>query len=598
MDMTEGDSRPPHSAEQLVRLAQIGQQYHDRWKLFNEIQSWLKEIKQVGIWVVDGEEELRDELDGLIKKAEQSFEQFLRTPDDSILTQLEKILRDGAWELGKQILRDLPRKADEQQVKSNKYRDRLRVWEDRVKELRESGERALRVQAPVLRSMNEVKLLEVQWSQASRDLKERNYVDLHQDLRHLDDQDQHYKQLAADFASAEEYARKSNRHAELLLLRSPAAKGRVQYTVLLRTPSEPGTHGVNIESSSTLVVQDSDELRDFLKRVTEAINAGLTLTRSVLPESRDARGSVDPQGVNKLIQDMGELLYRLVIPEQMQPYLSDENIALTITTNDLEIPWELMHVDGQFICLRHPVARMPMGHAVPRKPRLRDKDEKFRFILIYADPTKNLPMAAAEVEKIEKSLKEEWKERIEIDRLDSKDCHGRKMNELLRRGQYDVIHYAGHAGFDEDNGDLSYLLLHNKEECFAQKIRRLLEGRPLVFLNACESASTANEREMQKIDRCLQGPAVGLASSFIYGGAVGCIGSIWPVYDDAAAAFAVTLYGRILEGYSIGQAMQHARAASLKNLPNQITWGTFVLYGDPSFRFIVPDSGRIAKPQV
>src|SRR5271166_2466365 len=262
MDMTESRSRPPDTTEKLVRLAQIGQQYHERWKLLNEIRGWLKEIKPVGIWVVDGEEELREELDRQINEAEKTYEGFLRTPDDSILKQLEDILRDEAWELGKLILRDLPRKAGEQQVKINKYRDRLRVWEDRVRRLRESGERAIRVQAPVLRLMNALGQLEVQLRQASRNLEERNYVDLHQTLRQLDDQDQGCQQLAADFASADEYARRCNRHAELLLLRSPAAKRRLQYTVLLRTPSEPGTHGVNIESSSTLVAQDSDEIRD------------------------------------------------------------------------------------------------------------------------------------------------------------------------------------------------------------------------------------------------------------------------------------------------------------------------------------------------
>ena len=300
--------------------------------------------------------------------------------------------------------------------------------------------------------------------------------------------------------------------------------------------------------------------------------------------------------LNDLVRDVGELLYRLVIPEQMHTYLSGDPVSLTITTNDLEIPWELMCVDGEFLCLRHPVARMPMGRAIPRRPRSRDQGEKFRFLLVYADPEDNLPLARKEVETIATSLVDGWGDRIVVDKLMPPDSSGRRMNESLRRGQYDVIHYAGHAGFDERDGDLSGLLLHNKEPFFAQKIRRLLEGRPLVFLNACESAFTANEQQPQKIERYLQGPAVGLASSFIYGGAVGCIGSVWPVYDDAAAEFAVELYRRVLEGYTIGQAMRHAREASRKAHPDQITWGTFVLYGDPSFHLVGADSIRTPEP--
>ena len=112
------------------------------------------------------------------------------------------------------------------------------------------------------------------------------------------------------------------------------------------------------------------------------------------------------------------------------------------------------------------------------------------------------------------------------------------------------------ADFNRDDGDLSGLLLHDKELLFAQKIRRLLEGRPLVFLNACESGLVANERESPSINTYLQVPAEGLASAFIYGGAVGCVGSIWPVYDRPAADFAVEFYDHVLKGYSTGEAMR------------------------------------------
>jgi CHAT domain-containing protein len=228
-----------------------------------------------------------------------------------------------------------------------------------------------------------------------------------------------------------------------------------------------------------------------------------------------------------------------------------------------------------------------MGQAFPRIPEQPVRaGEKLRFLLIYADPTGNLPAAGGEVEAIRDGLKAVWEDQISIDILNREEAQGRKLNQVLRAGTYDVIHYAGHAAYDEEEPDLSGLLLHDQEVFFAQKIRRLLEGRPLVFLNACQSGRTANEERPQVVEHYLQKPAEGLASSFIYGGALGCIGALWPIYDRPAAEFAVEFYSKVLEGYMIGEAMRRARIRIKEAYPTQITWAAFVLYGDPTFRLV------------
>jgi CHAT domain-containing protein len=288
-------------------------------------------------------------------------------------------------------------------------------------------------------------------------------------------------------------------------------------------------------------------------------------------------------------------MYRLLMPDQMQNYLYDNECSLIITTNDLELPYELMSYRDTFLCLERPVARMPMGTAFPRTPRVVRTDPKLRFLLIHSDPLTNLPAAEQEIVELEKSLKQDWQEHIEIEVIGRDKATGRQLNEVLRKGTFDVIHYAGHAYFDEDDADLSGLLLFDddfyrtdnkrREQHFlAQKIRRLLEGRPLVFLNACQSTRTANEKEPQKVENYLQGPAEGLAAAFIYGGALGCIGANWPIYDTAAAKFATTFYSNVIKGYMIGEAMRRARIEIKEKFPNNITWAAFVLYGDPTFR--------------
>jgi CHAT domain-containing protein len=78
----------------------------------------------------------------------------------------------------------------------------------------------------------------------------------------------------------------------------------------------------------------------------------------------------------------------------------------------------------------------------------------------------------------------------------------------------------------------------------------------------------------------------GLAAAFVYGGALGCIGSLWPVHDAPAHDLAIHFYKHVLRGEMIGEALRQARKA-VKSKPEyarDITWASFVLYGDPTFR--------------
>src|SRR5262249_52240408 len=156
--------------------------------------------------------------------------------------------------------------------------------------------------------------------------------------------------------------------------------------------------------------------------------------------------------------DTGDLLFRIVVPEQIHPYLSPA-CSLTVTTNDLELPWELMVVEGQPLCIRQPVARMPMGRALPRRRQFRTGEGKLRFLLIHADPAGTLPKAGKEITDIETALTNELGDRIEVVRLNPSEVSGAELNNALRGGRYDVIHYAGHAKFEKDNGELSGLLV-------------------------------------------------------------------------------------------------------------------------------------------
>lgn len=71
-------------------------------------------------------------------------------------------------------------------------------------------------------------------------------------------------------------------------------------------------------------------------------------------------------------------------------------------------------------------------------------------------------------------------------------------------------------------------------------------------------------------------PVVGLASAFVYSGALGCVGSLWPVYDSPAVDLAVRFYRYVLAGEPTGEALRHARADIRDAYPRESTWAGYV----------------------
>jgi CHAT domain-containing protein len=600
-------------------LRRITWELADKRRRLDEVLGLLGDVEQGGE-VVAGESRMLNELASKLDRAQQIRHvlQGERSTQEATqkLAELEALLGDAEWAMADEIKQDLEQRAELRREMVRRYEDQIAEWQDIVQNLEMRLREARRFRAPVIREERTVLHLQALVERTTRALRDQQFGMLPGSFAQLEERKDEPERLAAEITQKTGAARPFAPQADLTLLRSPLVDQGYEYTVLLRTPSESGTQGTNIQGSSMLVDQDRQLMIDTIDQVTSAINLALARqfeSRShqapeegaPITEQADLYAMVGPEDgirllspvelgdepmarlrVNDLTRDVGDLMYRLFLPEQMQRYLRDTPCSLTITTNDLELPWELMWHGDQFFCLERPVARMPMGQAFPREATPPSRaGKKLRFLLI-ADPTGNLPSAGQEVQRIREGLEVDWNGQIEIDVLDGEDAQVRRLNEVLRAGTYDVIHYAGHAVFDYEDPDLSGLLLHDKGVFFAQSIRRLLEGRPLVFLNACQSGRTASETGPQAVQQYLQRPVEGLASSFIDGGALGCIGAVWPIYDRPAAEFAIDFYGHVLEGYMIGEAMRRTRIAIRDRYPNNITWAAFTLYGHPTSQLV------------
>lgn len=618
----------------LARLGSVLQLANQRRALLDKLDDLLDEIERGGR-VVTGERALWQSAQQLLQAATSSLEAISDDRLEQVLERTEADLGREEWDLLEDIrtevelvctaqstaietlralvsrldvpLLDLRQAVEEGRITLAATRDAHLLYE-RTKALLE------KVKADLARMPGEAFLRRAELEQARPVLEK----------------------MTAELRASIDHARLHLRHSELVLIRTPGQE-LDEYSVLLRTPAEPGAHGVHVRGTSTLVPQDRKLVFEALDKVSTTLQSGLRRdAASAAPPQPATPGSPQPTSgpqvqppparpapapppgapaelrgglppplsgpaatrVETDLDDLGDLMFKLFLPEQMQAYLRRTPCAMTLTTNDLDMPWELMRFDDKVLCLDRCIGRMPMGNTFPRLDPPEPLDNtRIRFLLICADDGGRLRGAREEIDRIHNALMDLRNEPtadrstslpIEVTVLASPEVDGHRLNQHLRYKRYNVIHFAGHARFDAQQPDRSALLLDNGEVFLAQKIRRLLVGRPLVFLNACDSARTpiagATSDAAQDLRTYLQEPAEGLAASFLYGGALGCIGSLWPVYDEPASKFAIEFYRQVLAGNVIGEAMRMARCEVKKSHSQHLTWATFVLYGNPTFR--------------
>lgn len=534
------------------------------------------------------------------------------------LAAIEALLSDADWLAAEKTRVRLSQAEQALQQELEGYRQLQDHWQGLLEELHSTIITGTTVGAPVASARKELEEMQRQHEDVKRAVRDQKTSLSAEAKKFLDERRERPASLIEDLKKKIATAEPFGRMADVVLLQSPLENNAYVYAVLLGAASSPGMPGIYTMTSSIVIRQDRDHIQRILTAINEAASRGLVRRASEPPptpdgdappppaedgapadeavtpagqEARFVRPELDPhqplpENFNPHIQQVGDLMYALLMPDHFQQYLAQTPCSLTINTNDLELPWELMcyrnaQNEDSFLCLERPIARLPMSRTFPRSSTSRKA--KLRFLLIYADPDGKLDMVEREIQLIHQALKDSWSHRIDaIDVLSREEATGQKLNRLLRDGTYDVIHYAGHAAFDGNNPELSGLQLHDHELYSAHKIRRLLRGQPLVFLNACQTGLAANEQATPQHTTVMRDSPEGLAASFIYGGAMGCIGSLWPVYDKPAAAFAISFYERVLDGYPIGEAMRQARLESRKNAPEQITWAAFILYGNPT----------------
>jgi hypothetical protein len=268
------------------------------------------------------------------------------------------------------------------------------------------------------------------------------------------------------------------------------------------------------------------------------------------------------------LREAGIGLWSELLPEQLRRQFWERQhriTQLTILADTDTVPWELLYpldpgCDAGFLVEQFPVTRMVFRHRPSRSLSLSPP----WFVLPGGSPSR----ARDEVNELLRLLGGQQPSGPQpvIGSLTP-------LLELIRAGDFGLLHFACHNAFDPSGG--SAISLDNRQftptHMNSAAVGKVLErSMPTVFMNACRSAGASPS--YHQLD--------GWANKFIEAGAGAFIGTLWAVRDSTAREFAGELYLNLKQGVPLGKAVMQARVAAASE-PGDPTWLAYAVYGDP-----------------
>jgi RNA polymerase sigma factor (sigma-70 family) len=150
----------------------------------------------------------------------------------------------------------------------------------------------------------------------------------------------------------------------------------------------------------------------------------------------------------------------------------------------------------------------------------------------------------------------------------------------FEEGEFDLLHLVAHGEFAGSSAaDASAVLMEDGlfrvGELSAKSALALSRVAPLIFFNSCHSGRLGFA--LTRLGSW--------GARFIHLGCGGFVGTLWPVTDQGAVAFAAAFYGEMSKGHPIGEAMLHSRHQVHAQYPDDPTWLAYCCYADPMARF-------------
>jgi len=297
-------------------------------------------------------------------------------------------------------------------------------------------------------------------------------------------------------------------------------------------------------------------------------------------------GSGAPDLLEQLVA-AGRAIWVDLLPAFLKEKLQEargRNLVLHLDRQLVSIPWELLHDGEQFLGRRFRLGRLVSVDGERAQP-LQRRMEGPLSALIVADPSGDLPAAQDEAREVERIL-EDSPSFGSVTTLTGRVSLRTFRDELLR---HDVLHYAGHADYDQASGEARLRLADGH---LSSRLIEQLAGHSdfpgLVFLNACGSADATHALSAGGNPL---GGAAGIASALLLAGVRHVVGTLWEVRDSVAQHVARSFYRSLGASETIGAALERARDAVAGAWgEGSLLWADHLLYGDPTWRIEPPSN--------
>ncbi len=360
----------------------------------------------------------------------------------------------------------------------------------------------------------------------------------------------------------------SSRHGALVNLRPAAAAPARQPRRVQRGALQ----------SYLFVQEGAGELRTALLGATPkatALAATRRLDRNALDRHVESLGvGFTPDGIAVFGERLGALLLPAPTREALEA-VHDVPLIVVHDTAASRWPWETLCVNGWAPAAAAGLSRRYAAEDLSvAKWREARRLSPVLQVLLVINPTDDLAGAEQEGSRIAAILDRHG---AQVQLLRGAEATRARLLAGFRSGQFDAIHYAGHAFFDAAAPASGGILCAGGRVLSGSDLASLEALPALVCFNACESGRI---RQPPSVARAL-GRSAGFAEAFLRGGVANFIGTWWPVSDDAAARFAAALYGRLTRGATIGAALHAARAA-VRSL-DSADWANYLHYGSLDF---------------
>ena len=287
------------------------------------------------------------------------------------------------------------------------------------------------------------------------------------------------------------------------------------------------------------------------------------------------------KGALKLAGKLGQALFDTFIGKAGRAVLTrfePTAILLNVDETVLNLPWELIRDKAEALTTQFPFGRLVTTRTVPRQGRDPLVEDTTVKILVIANPTEDLTATEREIIRL-KEVADDFSGLIQMDVLSHREATRARLRKLLRTGDYDILHFTGHARMDISMPEDSAIYLADGK-ISAEEVLSLPWPTPpyLVFNNACESGRGVAGKRLAEGGK----HANGLASAFLTAGVYAYIGYFWPVSDAGAALFSETFYKALFTLQNVGLAFLEARRRTVWVLANSgdLTGQQAILIGD------------------